>query len=71
MKKENEIQGLKDKLIALLFRTALSFTFGCITIDARLTWCKHAEEICKKIASAIGALKRVQPLISNCNPQLL
>ena len=29
-----------------------------VTIDAQLTWCKHVGEICKKVSSAIGALKR-------------
>ena len=27
-----------------------------VTIDAQLTWCKHVEEISKKVSSAIGAL---------------
>ena len=35
-----------------------------LTIDAHLTWCKHVEEICKKVSSAIGTLKRVLPFIS-------
>ena len=35
-----------------------------LTIDARLSWGKHVEEICKKVSSAIGALKRVRPFIS-------
>ena len=34
-----------------------------VTIDAQLTWCKHVEEVCKKVSSAIGALKRVRPFI--------
>ena len=33
-----------------------------LTIDAQLSWGKHVEEICKKVSSAIGALKRVRPL---------
>ena len=33
-------------------------------IDAHLSWCKHVEEICKKVSSAIGALKRVRPFLS-------
>ena len=44
-----------------------------VTIDAQLTWqCKHVEEICKKVSSAVGALKRVRPLSSerNCNSNL-
>ena len=35
-----------------------------LTIDAQLSWSKHVDEICKKASSAIGALKRVQPIIS-------
>ena len=34
-----------------------------VTIDAQLTWCKHVEEIGKKVSSAISALKRVRPFI--------
>ena len=34
-----------------------------VIIDAQVTWSKHVEEICKKIFSAIGALKRVRPFI--------
>lgn len=35
-----------------------------VTIDSHLTWAEHVREISKKIASAIGALKRVRPYIS-------
>lgn len=35
-----------------------------ITIGVHLTWCKHVEEISKKVFSAIGALKEVQSFIS-------
>ena len=35
-----------------------------LTIDDHLSWCKHVDEICKKVSSAIGALKRVRPFIS-------
>ena len=35
-----------------------------LTIDAQLSWGKHVEQICKKVSSAIGALKRVRPFIS-------
>ena len=31
-----------------------------LTIDVQLSWGKHVEEICKKISSVIGALKRVR-----------
>ena len=33
-------------------------------IDEHLSWTKHIEEISKKISSAIGALKRIRPFIS-------
>ena len=33
-------------------------------IDEHLSWAKHIEEISKKISSAIGALKRIRPFIS-------
>ena len=35
-----------------------------LTIDKHLSWCKYVEEICKKVSSALGALKRVRPFIS-------
>ena len=35
-----------------------------LTIDVHLSWSKHVEEICKKVSSAIGALKRVRPFLS-------
>jgi len=35
-----------------------------LTIDAHFSWSKHVEDICKKVSSAIGALKRVRPFIS-------
>ena len=35
-----------------------------LLIDEHLPWTKHIEEISKKISSAIGALKRVRPFIS-------
>ena len=33
-------------------------------IDEHLSWTKHIEDISKKISSAIGALKRITPFIS-------
>ena len=36
----------------------------CLTIDDHLSWCKHVDEICRKVSLAIGALKRVRPFIS-------
>ena len=35
-----------------------------LTIDVQLSWGKHVKEICKKVSSAVGALKRVWPFIS-------
>ena len=35
-----------------------------LTIDAQLSFGKHVEDICKKVSSAIGALRRVRPFIS-------
>ena len=34
-----------------------------IYVDENLTWHSHIDKLCKKIASAIGAIKRVKPLI--------
>ena len=39
-----------------------------LTIDAQLSWGKHVEEICKKVSSAVGALRRVRPFISKETP---
>ena len=35
-----------------------------LTIDDRLSWSNHVDEICRKVSSAIGALKRIRPFIS-------
>ena len=35
-----------------------------IYIDEYLTWHSHINKLCKKIASAIGALKRVKPFVT-------
>ena len=35
-----------------------------LTIDDRLSWSNHVHEICKKVSSAIGALKRIRHFIS-------
>ena len=35
-----------------------------VYIDNHLTWTKHVDKISKKIASAIGALKRIRPYIT-------
>jgi len=34
-----------------------------LTIDAKLFWSKHVDEISKKVSSAIGVLERVRPFI--------
>ena len=35
-----------------------------LIIDDRLSWSNHIKELCRKISSAIGALKRIRSLIS-------
>ena len=35
-----------------------------LIIDHRLSWFNHIRELCRKISSAIGALKRIRSLIS-------
>ena len=35
-----------------------------LTIDDRLSWSNHVDEICRKVSSAIGALKRIRHFIS-------
>ena len=52
--------GIYDQAIKRVHHTK---SLG-LTIDAQLSWGKHVEEICKKVSSAIGALKRVRPFIS-------
>ena len=34
-----------------------------LIIDNRLSWSNHVNELCKKVTSAIGALRRIRPLI--------
>ena len=34
-----------------------------IYIDDNLTWHSHIDKLCKKIASAIGVIKRVKPFV--------
>ena len=36
-----------------------------VYIDKHLTWHDHIDKLCKKVASAIGALKRVRSLLYN------
>ena len=35
-----------------------------VTIGDRLSWSNYINEICKKVSSAIGALKRIRPFVS-------
>ena len=35
-----------------------------LIIDDRLSWSNHIKELCRKISSAIGALRRIRSLIS-------
>ena len=35
-----------------------------VTIDDRLSWSNFINEVCKKVSSAIGALKRIRPFVS-------
>ena len=35
-----------------------------VTIDDRLSWSNYIKEVCKKVSSAIGALKRIRPFVS-------
>jgi len=35
-----------------------------LIIDDRLTWSNHVKELCRKVSSAIGALRRIRSLIS-------
>ena len=44
-------------------RVASAKSLG-VTVDERLSWDKHIDERSKKLAAAIGALKRVRPFIS-------
>ena len=36
-----------------------------LIIDDRLSWSNYIKELCRKISSAIGALRRIRSLISN------
>ena len=35
-----------------------------LNIDDRPSWSNHIKDLCRKISSAIGALRRIRPLIS-------
>ena len=53
---------IDDEMIKRVDRTK---SLG-LTIDDRLSWSNHVDEICRKVSSAIGALKRnsIRPFIS-------
>ena len=57
---KRELHCIDDQIIKRVDHTK---SLG-LTIDAQLSWGKHVEEICRKVSSAIGALKRVRPFIS-------
>ena len=42
-----------------------------LIIDNRLSWSYHVNELCKKVTSAIGALRRIRPLISQSTAVLV
>jgi hypothetical protein len=42
-----------------------------VHIDENLTWNVHIEKLCKKVASGIGALKRIRPFPSFHNATYL
>ena len=51
------------RLIKVIKRVDRTKSFGLI-IDDRLSWSNHVHEICRKVSSAIGALKRIRHFIS-------
>ena len=42
-----------------------------LIIDNRLSWSNHVNELCKKVTSVIGALRRIRPLISQSTAVLV
>ena len=46
-----------------IFRVEHAKSLGLI-IDDRLSWSNHVKKLCRKISSAIGALRRIRSLIS-------
>ena len=54
---EDVVTRIDDQIIKQVEHTK---SLG-INIDSQLTWCKHVEEICKKVSLATGALKLVRP----------
>ena len=45
--------------------------FVCVHVDENLTWNVHIEKLCKKVASGIGALKRIRPFVPPSTMQLI
>ena len=35
-----------------------------LTINDRLSWTKHINEVCKKVSAAVDALKHISPFVS-------
>ena len=56
---EDVVIRIEDQIIKQVEHTK----YLGVTIDAQLTSRKHVEEICKKISSALGALKRLRPFV--------
>jgi len=57
----NEINiKLEDQVISKVDHAK---TLG-LSIENRLSWSNHFNELCKKATSVIGALRRIRPLIS-------
>ena len=42
-----------------------------VTIDDRLDWSGHIEKVTKKVASGIGAIKRIRHLVPQATLQLI
>ena len=64
----NEINiKLEDRVISKVDHAK---SLGLI-IDNRLSWSNHVNELCKKVTSAIGALRRIRPLISQSTAVLV
>ena len=64
----NEINiKLEDQVISKVDHAK---SLGLI-IDNRLSWSNHVNDLCKKVTSAIGALRRIRPLISQSTEVLI
>ena len=64
----NEINiKLEDQVISTVDHAK---SLGLI-IDNRLSWSNHVNDLCKKVTSAIGALRRIRPLISQSTAVLI